>query len=126
VTPANKEYIEPPLTPNEPPIKKAAQARLVFPLPDFIPQITWDAFADMRNKIRAPMTDHAKDLIVVELRKLKEQGYDIKAVLEQSIRNDWRDVFPLRTNGTRNQPKTIIAGDRAAIEAACERKKPND
>lgn len=74
------------------------------PSEEIVPVSLWLAFAEMRKKIRKPMTDHAGELIRRELRKLKEQGDDPIEVLEQSIRNSWQDVYPLKkdrpTKGT--------------------------
>jgi hypothetical protein len=68
-----------------------------FVLPDNIPQEAWKAFEEHRNRLRKPMTDRARVLIVLELRKL---GGDPVLILEQSIRKGWQDVFPLHDNGT--------------------------
>jgi hypothetical protein len=62
----------------------------------------------MRKKIKAPLTDKARSLIVSELNKI---GQDKNKVLEQSIEKAWRGVFPLR-----EQP--AIMSDHPADEAA--------
>lgn len=78
---------EPSLEPSEKPI---------------VPVALWLAFVEMRKKIRKPLTDHGGELIRRELAKLQAQGHDPIEVLEQSIRNDWQDVFPVRgSNGAR-------------------------
>jgi hypothetical protein len=53
----------------------------------------WAAFEEHRRKLRKPMTDHARDLIVQECMKL---GGDPNLLLDQSIRKGWMDVFPLK------------------------------
>jgi hypothetical protein len=65
-------------------------------IPVWISQESWQAFTEMRRKIKAPLTDYAGKLIVHELVRLKTSGEDPQACLDQSIRNGWRDVFPLR------------------------------
>ena len=53
-------------------------------------------FIKMRKFIKAPMTDRA---LVLMLNKLKEMSSDPetqKAILEQSIANSWKGIFPLR------------------------------
>jgi hypothetical protein len=41
-------------------------------------------------------TDKAADLSIRELGKLHADGHDPTAVIEQSIANGWRGVFPIR------------------------------
>jgi uncharacterized protein YdaU (DUF1376 family) len=67
-----------------------------FVVPDHIPREAWDHFEAMRVKIRKPLTDRGRELVVEELAKL---GGDPVAILEQSVRNDWQDVYPLRDKG---------------------------
>ena len=86
---------------------KAASA---FAIPDWIPQEEWQAFEEMRRKIRKPMTDKARSLIVTSLYTLRSHGHSPKQVLEQSIRNGWQDVYELKgdlhgTNGQNHQTK---------------------
>lgn len=73
------------------------KAQSAFCLPEWVPQKEWQDFEDMRRKLRKPMTDRARALIVAELFKLRTR-YDIAAVLEQSIRNSWQDVYELKGN----------------------------
>lgn len=64
-----------------------------FTLPEWIPTETWEAFVEMRNKIRAPMTRFASKCIVADLERIKEAGGNPVAALEQSISRSWRGVF---------------------------------
>lgn len=95
-----------PLTPNhQPPApihhppKKTKGAGSAFAAPSWIPVSAWQAFEQMRTKARKPMTDAARGLIVKELDSLKAKGFDPVAVLEQSVRNNWQDVYPLKDKG---------------------------
>jgi len=65
-------------------------------LPEWVPEEEFNEYKKMRIKIKKPMTDHAVELAIKELEKLKDKGYDPKAVLEQSILNSWQGLFPLR------------------------------
>lgn len=65
-----------------------------FALPPWIPPDSWKEFEDHRKKLRKPMTDRARQLIVAELEKLKPA--EPAQLLAQSIRNGWQDVFPLK------------------------------
>ena len=67
-----------------------------FQLPTDIDPQLWDDFIEMRRRIRKPATNRAKWLIVGKLGNLEKQGHNTVKVLQQSIRNGWQDVFPLR------------------------------
>ncbi len=87
--------------------KKRAPAahvdRLKDPLPDWIPEDAWQAFVEMRVKIRAPLTGRAVKLAISDLQKLRDQGCDARAVLEQSVMRSWRGLFPVEVkNGQGN------------------------
>lgn len=71
-----------------------------FVLPNWIKKITWDGFEEMRKKERHPLTDKARQLIVVELEKLRELGHNPNESLERSIVNSWRGVFPPKESGS--------------------------
>jgi hypothetical protein len=75
--------------------KKTKTKEKIFVLPDFIPLDTWEAYLEMRKK--KPPTDKAKELLIAKLEKLKNLGHNPKQVLEQSILNNWTDVYPLKT-----------------------------
>jgi len=68
-------------------------------IPDWFPQKEFVEYQEMRMKIRRPMTKRAVELAVMRLEKLKNQGHDPKAVLEQSILNSWQGLFPLKETG---------------------------
>src|SRR6184192_797030 len=58
----------------------------------------WLAFAEMRQKIRKPLTNHAADLIANKLRAMSNEGQDPCEVLSQSIMNGWAGVFAVKEN----------------------------
>ena len=84
--PKNKREEEPPPTPS----------KGVFEVPSWVPVETWNGFVEMRRKIRAPLTEHAKELAVKKLEKLKGEGHEPGAVLDQSTLAGWRGLFPIR------------------------------
>lgn len=59
-------------------------------------QETFDAYIQMRKKIKKPITNHGKDLIIKNLEKLSVNEKTQIAILEQSIANSWAGVFPLK------------------------------
>lgn len=71
-----------------------------FDLPNWIPEESWNAFVNMRKKQRVALTDDAKRLIVKTLHALRAKGQDPGAVLDQSTRLCWRDVYPLKKDSS--------------------------
>jgi hypothetical protein len=88
---------------------------------EWIPAEAWAGFVDMRMKMREPLTDRAVTLIVKELDRLRADGHDVGMVLDQSTRNNWRDVYPLKgrnSNGNASRAERRQANNLAAREAA--------
>ena len=57
-------------------------------------------FEEMRRKMRRPLTEKAKEMILKKLAKLAggDEEKEI-AILQQSIMNGWQGVFPLHEDG---------------------------
>jgi predicted transcriptional regulator len=85
---------------------------------EIVPVALWLSFAEMRRKIKRPMTDHAGELIRRKLIQLRDEGFDPVEVLEQSIRNSWQDVFPLRKEGASNGRESFEQQKRRREEKA--------
>jgi uncharacterized protein YdaU (DUF1376 family) len=86
-----------PLTNNQEP--KEERQRPVAALPDWLPKESWDAWLEVRKKNRAPNTQRALDLALRELERLKGQGHDPAAVLENATMRGWRGLFPPANGG---------------------------
>jgi hypothetical protein len=87
-------------------------AKSKFEIPDWLPADAWREFVAHRRAIRRPMaTDHAKRLAIGKLRKLREDGNDPRAVIDQSIGNGWQGLFAISESGIR-------AGGKQAAPAA--------
>jgi hypothetical protein len=67
-----------------------------FELPSWIPGETWKDFEECRKKLRRPMTNRARRDIVAKLDRLRNNGQDVEAMLAQSIRKGWQDVFEVK------------------------------
>ena len=70
--------------------------------------------ADMRKKIKKPMTGNAVNLMYKHLRELSPDVDTQCKMIDQSIRNGWQDVYPLKTETKRASPGkfgTIIQHD---------------
>jgi hypothetical protein len=101
--------------------KKKIVEKEPFKIPLGVNVEVWAAFEEHRRKLRKPMTDHARELIVKELDKL---GGDPNALLDQSIRKGWQDVFPLKE--TVPLPASVVAlidakPDHLCIFDGCEK-----
>lgn len=83
-----------------------------FVPPEWVPIETWNSFEAMRKGLKnAKFGDQAKRLIVTELDKLRKAGHSVRAVLEQSIRNEWKDVYaPKHTEGGRKAIEDAFRG----------------
>lgn len=86
-----------PITNNQEPVKtkKAAPSSEVS-LPEWIANDSFEAFIEHRKKLKAPMTQLAQTRLIAELSRLREDGNEPHAVLDQSILNGWKGVFPLK------------------------------
>lgn len=73
---------------------------------------TLKSFFEMRVKIKKPATERAKELILSELDKLAGSDESLKIqILNQSIRNCWQDVYPLKDQKSANTGKTPLTED---------------
>ena len=66
------------------------------PLPDWLPTVAWFDYLEYRKKKKAPNTERAKQLAIKTLEKLRGEGNDPEAVINQSILGGWTGLFPLR------------------------------
>ena len=57
-------------------------------------------FEEMRIKIKKPMTDRAKSLLLGELQKLSANRDEQIEILNQSVARCWQGVFPLKESGS--------------------------
>jgi len=67
--------------------------------PEWWPHDAWQDFLIMRNRERHPLTRRAIELCIAKLTKLRDEGQDVRQVLEQSVMNSYRGLFPV--NGDR-------------------------
>ena len=88
----NSKPISPKRKKSQPEGKAAAE----FVLPEWIPAEDWQAFEEMRRKIKHALSDHQRQLIIDKLMLLEAEGCDPVQVLRESTMNEWRGVFPQR------------------------------
>ena len=73
-------------------------------------------FAEMRQRIRAPLTPRAITLTLNELQRLQLEGYDPGEVLDQSTQRGWRGVFAVYGQ----QPKRVLRDQHGTYEITSE------
>ena len=83
--------------------KKRASAS-VFELPGWVPADTWAAFMETRKAKKAKSTDYALSLIVKDLERFKAAGHDPVAILNNSIKAGWSDVYPPKAQASAMTP----------------------
>ena len=73
---------------------------------------TYSDFKNMRDDIKKPMTERAEKILLTKLKKLAGENNEELAIkiLEQSILNNWQDIYPLKeennANGSNGYKKT--------------------
>lgn len=97
-------------------------AREEFILPQHIPKDWWDAFMEVRIAKKATQSVRALNSIVNELDRLQAKGHDPTAVIEQSIRNSWKDVYPIKDTSHGNTHRTTLTAQhpKSQIQRAIE------
>ena len=91
-------------------VRTASTKASDFMLPDWIPVSTWADFVAMRKSIRKAMTPAAMRLQVGVLEKLRSEGHEPRAVLEQSIAASWQGLFPIKAD-TRSGRVPVLGSD---------------
>ncbi|MBU2623572.1 MAG: hypothetical protein ABIJ52_03380 [Pseudomonadota bacterium] len=67
------------------------KSEIVFPI--WLSKDSFDAFDEMRNKIKAPLTGKAREMLINKLQDFKNQGYDPNEILNESTMNSWKGIF---------------------------------
>jgi Helix-turn-helix domain len=66
-------------------------------LPEWLPANAWNSYLEMRLKVRKPLvTQRGFAQAINKLDKLRQEGHDPSAVLDQSIFNSWQGLFPVK------------------------------
>lgn len=64
-------------------------------VPSCIPSDEWEMYKKHRG---GKFTEKAQELAINKLEKWHNEGYDIKAILENSVMNDWKGLFLPKDN----------------------------
>jgi hypothetical protein len=68
-----------------------------LPFPDFVPIELWNDFLAIRKSIKASNSVPAIKALITELIKLRDAGNDPVAVINQSIRSSWKDIYAVKS-----------------------------
>jgi hypothetical protein len=71
-------------------------------------ELTFESYLDMRRKIKKPATPHAIELIKKKLVQMTQNNErDMCELLNQSIVNNWVDIYPLKNNFAKKDKPTM-------------------
>ena len=56
-------------------------------------------FQEHRKAIKAKMTDRALVLFKSKLIKLRDEGHDLRQMVDDAIMNGWKSIYPVQSNG---------------------------
>ena len=98
--------------------KKQDDNAILGDLPGWVPVEPWIAFVEMRKAMgsRAKLTPHAAKLIVGKLDEFRKQGMDLTEILNNSIMNNWKSVFPLKQQQYAGKQQALEDRNRAAAD----------
>lgn len=96
ITTINHHSIPPTPQPKKSTASKAKPVQPKIDLPDWIPVEAWDGWLEMRRAKKCPPTARAMTLAIRDLDRLRAEGDDPEAVLDQSTVNGWRGLFRLK------------------------------
>ena len=72
-------------------------ASVTIELPDWLPEPTWKDWMNHRALVKAPLTQRSAELCLDKLAKMREEGHDPVAAIEQSVLSGkWTDLYPPR------------------------------
>lgn len=69
-------------------------------LPAWLPADAWQAFLEMRKKIKKPATDYAQKLLIKKLAAFYANDLDPSVILNQSTLNGWQDLYAPKEQST--------------------------
>lgn len=100
VTGVTLTIIEPSI---EPPRSNHQGAKSKFVLPEWIAADVWKNWCDYR-RVKGGWTDRAKQLSIGSLEKLRAQGYEPQAVIDNAIELGWSGLYPPKSFTQRAPP----------------------
>lgn len=87
-------------------------------LPNWLALADWEAFVKHRKRLKAPMSDEAQVRAIAQLSRLRDDGHEPSAVIDQSIVSSWKGLFGLNR---RRSPKLSKQAELEARNAEAGR-----
>jgi hypothetical protein len=103
------------VSPPAPPHPKPSKTAPLSPpksveVPDWMPKTEWEAFKEMRRKMRGiPFTATAERTVIGKVAKLKAEGHDPAKLLSKAVERGHRTVFEDETTRTRGPGKLELS-----------------
>lgn len=91
---------------NPSPKPKGARSRALatdVALPAWMPREPWEQLTEHRREIGKPLTPQATRSLIAKLGRMRDDGQDIAACIEQTIVNGWTGVFEINGRGKRKR-----------------------
>ncbi len=113
-------------TPKKKAAKKSTVNKVAAPgegYPAWLPLDAWNAYLDMRKKIKKPATEYAQTLLLKKLAAFYANDLDPGVILNQSIMNGWQDLYAPKDASTayRGSARPSVADQNAANNAEAAR-----
>lgn len=84
-------------------------------LPDWLPSDVWADWVAHRKAVKSVMTERAAQLCIKKLEKLRAEGNDPVAVIEQSIMSGkWTDLYAIKGDNQRSNNRQPTNAERNA------------
>lgn len=85
-------------------------------LPPWLSSNDWDDFLDHRRSMKAKMSLVAQRRAIKLLERLHENGENIEEVINQSIVNGWKGLFPVKKMNTEKKESYVDQLERATAK----------
>lgn len=76
--------------------KRSLIEQSIIDIPSWIKKELWTEFLQHRKSMKSPMTELAQKKAFTALEKMKGQGQNIEEVINNSIVNGWKGLFPIK------------------------------
>lgn len=71
----------------------------IIEIPEWLNKDLWEEFKQHRKTMKKPMSELSQKKTINQLEKMKKNGEDVEAVINQSIANGWQGIFPNKSHG---------------------------
>ena len=93
-------------------------------IPDWIDGETFEAFIEMRKKIKKPLTDHAINVAIKKLDGFRKAGEDPNEILNEAILRNWQGLWPLKDKNQGGQNGKVYGQNAGRNEGGRAKDEP--